>query len=319
MSALIWLIQLLGRVTRDCFIILGVVFFLFGALNILGVPIARPTISDPNDVFSNVDGPESAIGLQVYKRVFKTNDPTEAMARLHTSPYFSMHPRLEFITTPVNNRFFHVGLDGIRYEPGWDDRKVASLLSGQAPKVFAFGGSTMFGYSVGGDETIPYYMNKILRQKTGAVTINFGGEAYNETVELDKLIYLLKSGYRPTQVFFLDGWNDLSLSRSNMRLQDKVIFHGFVVSRGEIAFTPGTTVNQINYLKVFAESLPLYRALFERHRPISLADIKLDRNAFTDGFDFREADYIFRNWAAFSDLHREKLKAELLQFYREKS
>lgn len=43
----------------------------------------------------------------------------------------------------------------------------------------------------------------------------------------------------------------------------------------------------------------------------------MDRNAFTDGFDFREADYLFRNWAAFGELHRDRLKQELIDYYRE--
>lgn len=120
-----------------------------------------------------------------------------------------------------------------------------------------------------------------------------------------------------SQVIFLDGWNDLFLARSNMRLADRVIFPGFSLSRGEIAFTPNTIMTSPSNLRLFVHSLPLYRALFERPRPLSIADIKLDRNAFTDGFDFREADYVLHYWAAFGDMHRDRLKDELLEYYRQ--
>jgi hypothetical protein len=309
--------RLLGRLIRDCLIVCGVVFLLFCAVNLLAIPFARSTTGDADDVFAEVYDPRSQKGVEIYERVFKTDDPVQALARLNASPSFAAHPTLEFITQPVNNRYFHVGLEGIRYEPQWDDRKVASLLGGKTPLIFAFGGSTMLGHGVAGDETIPYFMNKAMKLPEGAVAINLGAQAYDQNLELAKLVYLLKAGYRPKQVIFLDGWNDLFLARSNMRLPDKVVFHGFSVSRGEVAFTPHATINRPHYLKLLIRSLPIYRALFDRPRPLSVADLKFDRNAFTDGFDFREADYLFRNWAAFGELHRDRLKQEMIDYYRE--
>lgn len=290
---------------------------MFCALNLLAIPFVQPTITNTNDVLANVVAPDSPEGIAIYERIFKTGDPKDALARLSASPNFAMHPTLEFITQPVNNKYFHIGLEGIRYEPEWDDRKVASLLSGGTPLIFAMGSSTIMGHGIAGDETIPYYMNKLMKDSQVQVALNFGAQAYDQNLELAKLIYLLKIGYRPEQVIFLDGSNDLFLARSNMRLADKVTFHGFSISRGEVAFTPGTIQNRASNLKLLIHSLPIYRALFDRPRPLSLADIKLDRNAFTDGFDFREADYVFRYWAAFGEMHRGRLKDELIESYRE--
>ena len=76
---------------------------------------------------------------------------------------------------------------------------------------------------------------------TRPVVLNFGAQAYDQRTETDKLIYLLRRGYRPTKVVMLDGWNDLFLARSNMRAVDRVVYHGFAQGRGEIAFTPGGT------------------------------------------------------------------------------
>lgn len=298
---------------RDGFVVLGIALALFVAANFEAYRLAASP-QEPDDVFAHVDWPSSPHGLAVLKRIFKTNDDAAAMARFDASPHFSMHPTLQFITKPVDNPYFHIGLEGIRYEPDWNDATVRSLLSGNTPLIFAFGGSTMLGHGLAGNETLPYYINKIVRQTSGAITLNFGSQAYTEDLEVAKLIYLLKAGYRPKQVFFLDGLNDLLILRSNMRLVDKVVYHGFAVSRGEVAFTPGAAY-RVNYLNVFLDSLPLYRALRGKFDP-EPASIKFDRDAFTDGFDFHEADYLFRNWVAFAELHRNQFKSEFIEYYR---
>ena len=300
---------------RDGFVVLGIALALFVAANFGAYRLASSP-QEPDDIFAHVDWPGSPHGLAVLKRIFGTNDDAAAMARFDASPHFSMHPTLQFITEPVDNPYFHIGLEGIRYEPDWNDATVRSLLSGNTPLIFAFGGSTMLGHGLASKETLPYYINKIVRPTSGAVTLNFGSQAYTEDLEVAKLIYLLKAGYRPKQVFFLDGLNDLLILRSNMRLVDKVVYHGFAVSRGEVAFTPDAAYGRVSYLKLFLDSLPLYRALRRKFDPKSTG-IKFDRDAFTDGFDFREADYLFRNWVAFDELHRDQFKNEFIEYYRD--
>jgi hypothetical protein len=145
------------------------------------------------------------------------------------------------------------------------------------------------------------------------VVVNLGSQAYDQKTEIDRLIYLLRKGYRPRQVIFLDGWNDLFLARSNMQLWDKVIYHGFSVGRGTVAFTPDTAVS----VQVWLRAIPFVRLLDQYSYPaLSVAGVTHNRVAYVDGFDFREADFVFRHWAAYGERHRDDLAAQLMSWYR---
>ena len=107
----------------------------------------------------------------------------------------------------------------------------------------------------------------------------------------------------------LDGWNDLFISRSNMRAVDRVIYHGFAQGRGEIAFTPGGIINQPSYLHLLLEYSPVQQLI--RHwqgARRGIETMKFDRDAFVDGFDFREADFAYRHWAPFGERHLESIR-----------
>ena len=222
-----------------------------------------------------------------------------------------MHPTLPFATQRIENRYFRVGLEGIRYEPGWSDEDVGALLAGSRPLIFAFGGSTTWAMALPAMRrgricsTLSSAQTGVRRTPaTGPVVINFGAQAYDQRTEIDKLIYLLRRGYRPSKVVMLDGWNDLFIARSNMRAVDRVAYHGFAQGRGEIAFTPGSIINRPSYLHLLLEYSPLQQLIRHwqggRRR---IETVKIDRDAFVDGFDFREADCAFRHWALFGEHH----------------
>ena len=44
-----------------------------------------------------------------------------------------MHPTLPFATQQIENRYFRVGLEGIRYEPGWSDGTSRAAGGLEAP------------------------------------------------------------------------------------------------------------------------------------------------------------------------------------------
>ena len=315
----------LGRLARTGLVMIGVLAIMFAGANFAASFFLR-TPSLPNDVFAAaaMDWPGSAASKKLYREVFKLSANDDPMARFGASPPLVMHPTLPFATQQIENRYFRVGLEGIRYEPGWSDEDVGALLAGSTPLIFAFGGSTTFGHGLAGDETWPHMLNAVLGANVGAgspatrpVAINFGAQAYDQRTEIDKLIYLLRRGYRPTKVVMLDGWNDLFIARSNMRAVDRVVYHGFAQGRGEIAFTPGGTINRPSYLHLLLEYSPLQQLI--RHwqdGPRRIETVKLDRDAFVDGFDFREADFVFRHWALFGEHHRERYKREIVEYYR---
>lgn len=84
-----------------------------------------------------------------------------------------------------------------------NDDNASKLINGSA---WVFGGSTTFGYGVSDNQTIPYYLSHL---DSGLAYINFGAPAYHQNLEIEKLILLLKKGYRPKRVIFVDGLNDI--------------------------------------------------------------------------------------------------------------
>ena len=302
---------------------IGALAMMFASANLAARAFLR-TPSPPNDVFAALDWPGSAASKKLYREIFKLSANDDPMARFNASPPLVMHPTLPFATQRIENRYYKVGLEGIRYESSWGDDDVDALLAGSTPLIFALGGSTTFGHGLASDETWPHLLNVILSANVLSespaarpVVVNFGAPAYDQHTEIDKLIYLLRRGYRPTKVVMLDGWNDLFIARSNMRAVDRVVYHGFAQGRGEVAFTPGGIINRPSYLHLFLEYSPLQQLI--RHWQAGtrrIETVKFDRDAFVDGFDFREADFLFRHWALFGEHHREKYKGEIVAYYR---
>ncbi|MGE5456751.1 MAG: hypothetical protein ACM3RX_00185, partial [Methanococcaceae archaeon] len=72
--------------------------------------------------------------------------------------------------------------------------------------VWVFGGSTTYGQGVSDNETISAYLNKL---DTSETYLNFGVHAYHQSNEIEKLLLLLKKGYKPKRVIFIDGLNDV--------------------------------------------------------------------------------------------------------------
>jgi hypothetical protein len=80
--------------------------------------------------------------------------------------------------------------------------------------ILALGGSTTFGYNVADEETWPSYLANILnerarqaRLKISVSVLNYGRGYYYPSQETILLIDVLRSGYRPSAVVFVDGVN----------------------------------------------------------------------------------------------------------------
>lgn len=306
----------LTSLLRDLFIISGVTAILFIFVNVLSYYYIKDIrLAAPDSFWNYLLWPGNDVGKKQYQEIFK--DRADAAQRAYTmSPSFRPHPTLHYMTEPVRNEFFEIGLEGIRYEPGWDDEFVRKRLSENERLVFVFGGSTVLGHGLAGDETITHFMNQELGPK-GLTVLNFGSQAYDQVREIDKLIYLLRSGYRPAKVVFLDGWNDIAgLGRNNMRKHDRMIWHGFSANSGEIAFTRNDFVNQVDHARLFALSLPVIRAyeLLRGEWP-TIDTVVPNRDPFVSGIDFKEAAFVFAYWAQYAERNEEALLAELVELY----
>ena len=293
----------------SCLLVLGINAWAYYVLQ-----SSAPT--PPDTVYNHVHWPESGVGIEAYEKIFGAGSFPQRIAVLKSSPNFTNHPTLHYITNPVVNDYFHMGIEGIRYESGWDDAKVKSLLEKPSGQIFALGGSTMLGHGLKADETITAVLNDRLAA-SGATAFNFGSQAYDQAREIDKLLYLLRAGYCPQHVILFDGWNDLAgWPRSNMRPIDRVVWHGFQVGRGEIAFTEGDFVRKPDRLNLFLNSLPIVRLINSRTEPkLTTNDVVVGRDSFTKGFDFREAAFVFMNGADYVAKHGDRLSREMVTSY----
>ena len=109
-------------------------------------------------------------------------------------------------TEPVGSgRFVSVDVGGYRRSrdqapwPPADDR----------PTVFVFGGSTTFGYGIRDEDTVPSFLQALLRQQGVPVAVyNFGRGGYYSTQERMLFQSLATQGRVPKVAVFIDGLND---------------------------------------------------------------------------------------------------------------
>jgi hypothetical protein len=286
---------------------IGISVILFLLVNIVASRYIKPVV-DTSSVFTKISSPQGLEGLKVLNRIFGSSSQEEALSRLINAPNFEMHPGLHYMTARVENEHYHIGLEGIRYDTGWTNERVREFL--EYPNVtFLFGGSTMMGHGVSSNETISYYLNQKIG-KNPLPVLNFGSQAYDLQRSTEKLTYLLRIGFRPKKVVFLVGWNEIvGSARSNLRWQDKVIFHGFSVHRGEVSYTPDTS--QLNNLKLMKDSLPIIQYLRSKRNGGCPQKLNPARDPFVDGFDFREAYCQFNDWEEYAQKHGEILKEQV--------
>ena len=160
---------------------------------------------------------------RIWKEPMTITDGGESSPRAHTSYYASQawatqywrefslsRPQLyrQYVIwrrAPFKGKFINVNRDGLRSTPG-------AVCSANSYKVFAFGGSTMWGTGSPEWGTIPAYLQANLTPlRHGPVCmINFGESGFVSTQGVIQLILELQSGNVPDLVIFYDGVNDVS-------------------------------------------------------------------------------------------------------------
>ena len=76
--------------------------------------------------------------------------------------------------------------------------------------ILVFGGSSVWGVYVRDEYTIPSLLATLLHNRgRNPVVINCGERGYTFTQNVIQLVLLLRSGYRPSKVVFIDGCNDV--------------------------------------------------------------------------------------------------------------
>lgn len=198
----------------------------------------------------------------------------EEIAAIMNTPSMRAHPTLEYMETPIRSRFYNVGVENMRYHESMHDGNAANMID---DATWVFGGSTGFGDGVADNETITAHLSVL---DSSNVYINFGVQGYNQNSEIEKLLLLLKKGYRPRRVFLIDGLNDITLMRTSN-------FHP--------AETPTRNFNAYGYVaniarlqrpdtELILRRLPLFELIYswrDRQQRGDLATVSV-RNGYAD-------------------------------------
>jgi hypothetical protein len=138
---------------------------------------------------------------EVVKQNYSNMTPADVDDLLYTTHtmHYQYTPWVGMRVRPMKSRFVNVDIYGIRSN--------GEARSGDAEiqdAVWFFGGSTTFGFGVADRDTIPAQLEKTM----GKRVLNFGVPGFSSAQENLLLIQLLRSGYRPSMVVFLDGINE---------------------------------------------------------------------------------------------------------------
>jgi hypothetical protein len=120
---------------------------------------------------------------------------------------FAYAPFLGYTYDAVSGKWLHIDRHGFRRcsDNGPWPPNPNNL------NVFVFGDSTIFGYQVTDDQTIPACLQKLLQGKCSKTVkvYNFGVKDYYSTLEQIQFSNLLETGIRPDVAVFIDGTSDI--------------------------------------------------------------------------------------------------------------
>lgn len=183
---------------------------LFVLANAVAALVKRPPAPDVHltDLYLNPEQLYHEDRDFLRRRVYPGRTDEEIL-ELIQPPGSLHHPTLEYVAPVVASKHYNIGFEGVRLDASLKPEEVPELLRGGA--VWLFGGSTMFGANISDNETVSAHLNVLAAPLRH---LNFGVPSYHQNLEIDKLLLLLRKGYRPQKVVFLDGWNDLTALRS---------------------------------------------------------------------------------------------------------
>ena len=124
------------------------------------------------------------------------------IVRREQSLRWQYYPFVEYKETPRSGKYVSVSSENTRCNSNGNNQ--CEIANGKGV-IWIFGGSTVFGYGVKNDETIPAYINKIFPDYT---VVNMGHGSYYSTSERILFNEKLSEGLVPEIAVFVDGLND---------------------------------------------------------------------------------------------------------------
>ncbi|MGE0255068.1 MAG: SGNH/GDSL hydrolase family protein [Alphaproteobacteria bacterium] len=155
----------------------------------------------------------------------------------------------------------------ITVEGPYGQRRTENPPSGEVPKVYFFGGSTIWGTGSRDEDTIPSQFARI----TGFHAENFGETAYTAHQSLVRLIQLLQDGHRPDIVIFYDGVNEV-LSKCRIELNPESHDREGKINAALEKMRPGAPISLSHYL----EPIVYVASHFSQWLPIQTNDTGYD-------------------------------------------
>ncbi|HUR10042.1 MAG TPA: SGNH/GDSL hydrolase family protein [Flavitalea sp.] len=134
---------------------------------------------------------------------------------IHASNKFRYTPWIEFSNIDYTGKYVNIQ-NGMRSTV---PDHIFPSGSKDTIDIYFFGGSTMFGFNVSDEETLPSQFVRLYQQQypTGkSIRVqNFGTPTYYSYQELMQYAQLIFKGHRPDVVVFLDGVNDFWFVRAS--------------------------------------------------------------------------------------------------------
>ncbi len=268
----------------------------------------RSTSSNSRPYFIAPGSPE---GEQILTNLLPSQDGQAALKLTTSDPGIRPHPVLGF-TEGLSTTGYQIGIESIRYQTGWTDGTVQQWL--QEHPTFVLGGSTAFGHGVEADRTVAAELNRLRPVENH---LNLAIQASDSIREVDRLVHLLRLGYRPARVIFIDGLNDIStFSWSPYRALDKPRTQTLLLDRGETSLILGHPRSN-NMVRAFRFSLPVVQLLHHWQWQTRFKDITVtEKRADLEPLDWQELMFFYTRWSEFQPERSNELAEEWIDYYR---
>ncbi len=151
--------------------------------------------------------------------------------------------------------------------------------------------------------------------------LNFGVQSYDQYREIEKLLYLLQKGYRPSKVLFFDGLNDIRITiRNNYNVHDQYCNYRILAAQGRGAEIDSIRGNLSSVLRLISDtlrSLPVFKAIESiKRKHLDIDNMSLAKDGFLDKFDEFEARFVLKNSIQLYSRNPEHFQQKLLSLYK---
>jgi hypothetical protein len=162
-----------------------ITFLLFCLINVIAFVIINNT---KRRSFETILQPEKKLesNPRLMQEIYLGKSVNEISKIQSDCPQNVSHPTLSFMMQPIKNENYEVGIENCRYDAFCNATNFYKNVNGG---VWVFGGSTTFGVNVSSNQTYTSYLNQLDKDNH---YFNFGISSYHQSLEIDRLILLLK-------------------------------------------------------------------------------------------------------------------------------